>query len=124
MVESFKALEMEKEEQYFQQGNDPKDTPNRPRSGLKTMILELYPSKPISWSKSHSKPVGTPEMLYKTPLNKGSLWIMRQDKWGVDYNFIRGMLKPHKSMPKRIETALRAKKGVLDSKNEKTCLKM
>ena len=27
-------------------------------------------------------------------------------------------------MPKRVETALRAKKGVPDSKNEKTCLKM
>ena len=26
MVESFKALEMEKEEQYFQQDNDPKHT--------------------------------------------------------------------------------------------------
>ena len=27
-------------------------------------------------------------------------------------------------MPKRIETTLRAKKGVPDSKNEKPCLKM
>ena len=34
------------------------------------------------------------------------------------------MPKLIKSMPKRIETALRAKKVVLDSKNEKTCLKM
>ena len=48
MVESFEALEMEKEEQYFQQDNYPNIPPNRPRIGLKTMILKLYPSQPIS----------------------------------------------------------------------------
>ena len=97
--------------------------PNTSISGLKTMILDLYPSKQISWSKSHLKPLGTPEMLYKTPL-KGvyELWDRVSEEWTIISSEVCWNLI--KSMPKRIETALRAKKGVLDSKNEKTCLKM
>ena len=42
------------------------------------MILKLYPSKPISYSK----PLGTPEMLYKTP-PKGvyELWDRVSEEW-------------------------------------------
>ena len=62
-------------------------------------------------------------MLYKTP-PKGvhELWDRVSEEWTIISSEICQNLT--ESMPRRIERALRAKKGVPDSKNEKTCLKM
>ena len=61
--------------------------------------------------------------MYKTP-PKGvyELWDRVSEEWTIiSSEACQNLIE---SMPKRIETTLRAKKCVPDSKNEKICLKM
>jgi hypothetical protein len=113
VVESFEKLEMEEQEQYFQQDNDPKHTSQKATEWFEDNKIQV-----LSWpAQSDLNPIEHPwEHLkrqlrkYNDPL-KGAheLWDRLVDEWnGIESEVCQNLIE---SMPRRIQAVIKANGG-------------
>ena len=114
MVESFKKLEMEEGEQYFQQDNDPKHTSQKATQWFEDNNIEAPPwpaqspdLNPIEHLWDHIK-----QQLHKcetTPKGAHDLWKRLVDEWNkIPPEVCQNLTK---SMPRCIQAVIKARGG-------------
>jgi transposase len=113
-VESFKTLEMEKGEHYFQQDNDPKHTSKKAKKWFEDNDIQVISSpaqspdlNPIEHLWEHLK---CQLCQYETP-PKGvqELWDRVSEEWNkISPETCQNLIE---SMPRRIQAVIKAKGG-------------
>ena len=114
LVESFKTLEMEEGEHYFQQDNDPKHTSKKANKWFKDNDIQVifWPAQspdlnPIEHLWKHLK---CQLHQYETPSNGvHELWDRASEEWNnISPETCQNLIE---SMPRRIQAVIRAKGG-------------